>query len=104
TAPRARMLWFEFAKPLEDKRDAFFVRIVAHAPDPMLLACAEPVADPASLPKSPLDPEHARVIVPGQADDFAGLATMQRLIPAEDSEVHWLVPLPPGTSSGSPEL
>src|SRR6185436_9595605 len=25
-------------------------------------------------------------------------------IPAEDSEVHWLVPLPPGTSSGSPEL
>jgi hypothetical protein len=104
TAPRTRMLWLEFAAPPVDPRDSYFVRILAHAPDPLLLACAEPVADPASEPKSPLDPEPVRVIVPDQADDFAGLATMQKLIPASGSNRHYLVPLPPGTSPGSPEL
>lgn len=104
TGPRARMLWFEMAEPPADPRDAYFVRVIAHTPDPLLLARAEPAADPVSEPKSPLDPELARVIVPGQADDFAGLATMQRLIPADGSDRHYLVPLPPGTSAGSPEL
>jgi hypothetical protein len=104
TAPRVRMLWLEFAKPPDDPRDAYFVRILSHAPDPLMLACAEPAADPASEPKSPLDPEMVRVIVPGQADDFAGLATMQKLIPAAGSDRHFLVPLPPGVSGNSPEL
>jgi hypothetical protein len=103
TAPRTRMLWFEMAQPPEDSRDAYFVRVIAHSPDPLLLADAEPVADPAGI-KSALDPELVRVIVPGEADDFAGLATMQKLIPADSSNRHFLVPLPPGTSSGSPEL
>lgn len=103
TAPRARMLWLEMAEPLADPRDAYFVRVLAHSPDPMLLACAEPAADPPGA-ASPLDPELSRVIVPGQADDFAGLATMQRLVPADGSSRHFLVPLPPGTSAGSPEL
>jgi hypothetical protein len=103
TAPRSRMLWFEMAQPPEDPRDAYFVRVIAHSPDPLMLACAEPVADPPDS-KSPLDPELVRVILPGQADDFAGLATMQKLIPADSSDRHYLVPLPPGTSAGSPEL
>lgn len=104
TGPRARMLWFEMAQPPSDPRDAYFVRVLAHSPDPMLLARAEPAADPPSEPKSPLDPELVRVIVPGQADDFAGLGTMQKLIPADGSDRHYLVPLPPGTQAGSPEL
>ena len=104
TAPRTRMLWFEMAGPPDDARDAYFVRILAHSPDPLLLACAEPMADPVMEAQSPLDPELVRVISPGQADDFAGLATMQRLIPASGSDRHYMVPLPPGTSGGSPEL
>ncbi|HVE83830.1 MAG TPA: hypothetical protein VND93_13320, partial [Myxococcales bacterium] len=104
TGPRTRMLWFEMAEPLEDPRDAYFVRVVAHSPDPLLLARAEAAADPVADDKSPLDPEPIRVIVPGQGDDFAGLAAMQRLIPAQGSGRHFLVPLPPGTGAGSPEL
>ena len=104
TAPRARSLWLEMAAPLADRRDAYFVRVLAHSPDPMLLARAEPAADPVGEAKSPLDPELVRVIVPGQSDDFAGLATMQKLIPAAGSDRHFLVPLPPDTTVGSPEL
>jgi len=104
TAPRTRMLWFEMASPPDDPRDAYFVRILAHSPDPLLLARAEPMTDPLMEAQSPLDPELIRVISPGQADDFAGLATMQKLIPASGSDRHYIVPLPPGTSGGSPEL
>jgi hypothetical protein len=104
TSPRARRLWLELAEPLSDARDAYFIRVVAHAPDPLLLACAEPAADPPAEVASALDPELVRVIVPGQADDFSGLAAMQKLIPADGSDRHFLVPLPPGTEAGSPEL
>lgn len=104
TAPRARMLWLEFAEPLQDQRDAYFVRVLAHSPDPLLLARAEAVADPPAFARSPLDPELVRVITPGEADDLAGLATMQKLLPAQGSDRHFLVPLPPGVSGASPEL
>jgi hypothetical protein len=104
TGGRTRMLWLEFAEPLQDKRDAYFVRVLAHSPDPLLLARAEPAADPAAYARSPLDPELVRVITPGEADDLAGLATMQKLLPAHGSDRHFLVPLPPGVSGASPEL
>ena len=78
--------------------------MLAHSPDPLLLARAEPPADPPAESKSPLDTELARVVVPGQADDFAGLYTMQKLLPASGSDRHYLVPLPPGASQNSPEL
>jgi hypothetical protein len=93
TAPRTRMLWFEMAEPTSDPRDAYSVSILAHSPDPLLLAKAERMADPVMKYQSPLDPELVRVIVPGQADDFAGLATMQKLIPASGSDRHYIVPL-----------
>jgi hypothetical protein len=104
TAKRTRMLWLELAEPLQDKRDAYFVRVLAHSPDPLLLARAEPVADPPAFARSPLDPELVRVITPGEADDLAGLATMQKLLPAQGSDRHFLVPLPPSVSGASPEL
>lgn len=104
TAVRQRMLWLELEEPPRDPRDAYFVRILAHAPDPMLLPAVEPAADPPAYAESPLDPEWVRVITPGQADDFAGLSVMQRLIPAHDSARHFLMPLPPNTDGGSAEL
>ena len=104
TGPRTRMLWLEFAEPLQDTRDAYFGRVLTHSPDPLLLARAEPAADPPAYERSQLDPEPVRVITPGEADDLAGLATMQKLIPAEGSNRHFLVPLPPTVSAASPEL
>ena len=104
TGSRVRRLWLEFAEPPADKRDAYFVRALSSAPDPLLLPHAEPVADPAVLEQTPLDPELVRVITPGQVQDLAGLATMQRLEPSPSSDRHFLVPLPPDVSPGSPEL
>ncbi len=104
TSPRRRMLWLELEEPPRDPRDAYFVRVLAHAPDPMLLPAVEPAADPPAYAASPLDPEWVRVITPGQLDDLAGLSAMQRLIPTADSPRHFLVPLPPNTEAGSPEL
>jgi hypothetical protein len=104
TGRRTRMLWLEFTEPLQDARDAFFMRVLTHSPDPLLLARAEPAADPPAFERSALDPELVRVITPGEADDLAGLATMQKLIPAEGSDRHFLVPLPPSVAAASPEL
>jgi hypothetical protein len=103
TAVRQRMLWLEFEQPVLDKRDRYFARVAAYAPDPMLtsLTPIEPPA-PEEAPL-PVDPEPIRVIVPGQSDDRAGLDAMQPLLPAQ-SERHFLVPLPPGLTDVSPEL
>jgi hypothetical protein len=104
SAPRSRHLWLEFAEPLADRRDAYFVRPLTATPDPMLLPQTEPAADPAVLETGPLDPELVRVITPGQVQDLAGLSTMQRMTPSVDSDRHFLVPLPPNTHPDSPEL
>jgi hypothetical protein len=104
TASRIKRLWLEFKEPLADPRDAWFVRPLTSTPDPMLLPGAEPVADPVVVEGIPLDPELVRVITPGQVQDLAGLATMQRLEPSPTSNRHFLVPLPPNTDPGSPEL
>jgi hypothetical protein len=51
-----------------------------------------------------LDPELMRVITPGQSDDRAGLDAMTALEQASDSNVHFLLPLPPGVDPADPEL
>jgi hypothetical protein len=103
TGIRQRALWIELASPPDDPRDAYFVRVIASAPDPMLLPGYEPVADPP--PPSPaVMPEPVRVVRPGQADDFAGLGGMQRLVPSSDSDRHYLLPLPPNLAADAPEL
>ena len=104
TASRTKRLWLEFKEPLFDERDWWFVKPLTSTPDPMLLPGAEPVADPVVVEGVPLDPELVRVITPGQAKDLAGLSTMQRLEPSASSNRHFLVPLPPNTDPGSPEL
>lgn len=104
TGERRKMLWLEFAEPPADDRDVYFVRVLTQTADPMLLQHYQPLAEPAGYAQWSLDPELVRVIAPGQADDYAGMTAMQRLLPAQDSDRHFLVPLPPGTYPDSPEL
>jgi len=104
TDARTKRLWIEFAEPLADARDAWFVRPLSTTPDPMLLPGTEPVADPLVVEGIPLDSELVRVITPGQVQDLAGRSTMQRLEPSVTSDRHFLLPLPPNTDPGSPEL
>lgn len=104
TGSRTRHLWVEFAEPLADPRDAWFARPLTSTPDPMLLPGSEPVADPQLVEGPPLDAELVRVITPGQVQDLAGWSTMQRLEASANSNRHFLVPLPPNTDPGSPEL
>ena len=104
TGPRTKRLWIEFDEPLADPRDAYFARALTRSPDPMLLPNAEPLADPDVVESIPIDPELVRVITPGQVQDLAGLASMQKLEPAADSDRRFLLPLPPNTDPSSPDL
>ena len=105
TESRRRMLWFEFAEPVQNPRDAYFLRVLAQAADPLLVG-AEPDQPPAPIePPLPVDPELIRIITPGQSDDSAGLDAMQRLtLSAGDSARHFLIPLPPNLPDTAPEL
>jgi hypothetical protein len=104
TGERRKMLWVEFEESPIDERDAYFVLVLTQAADPMLLQHYQALPEPSGYEQWSLDPELIRVISPGQADDFAGMTAMQRLISAQDSDRHFLVPLPPGTYPDSPEL
>lgn len=101
--PRERMVWLEFDAGVKDARDAYFVRVLAYAPDPVLSG-GLPTPPPEPLePPLPVDPELIRIISPASSDDSAGLHAMQQLMPSP-SPRHFLLPLPPGLMSSSPEL
>lgn len=104
TENRRRVLWIEFAEPIQNPADDYFAFVKAYAPDPILLTGEEPVPDPGeNIPYLP--PELIRVITTGQSDDRAGLNAWQRLIPCtEISPRHFIVPLPPGLNADSDEL
>ena len=101
--PRRRRLWFEFAQPPLDPGDAYFVRVLAVAPDPLLTD--EHIPELLPEPPLPLDPEWVRIIDVGQAQDDNGARAMQGL-PKRDAPngVYGLVPLPEGSSEAAPEL
>jgi hypothetical protein len=102
TSPRQRMLWFEFAEKLADPQDAYFARVLANSPDPLLLP--DEVTIPEVLdPPLPIDPEWMRLITPGQPRDDNGLRAMQQL-QGPPEETHFLIPLPPNLQETSPEL
>jgi hypothetical protein len=106
TSPRQRALWLEFAAPVADPDDIYFARVLSYAPDQMLTGV--PFIDPGDIeppPEPPLgiDPELIRTIVPGQADDHAGLSAMQPLI-RSSSPVHFMLPLPTGLAVDATEL
>jgi len=104
TEVRQRYLWVEFDKQADNPRDAYFGRITAYAPDPLLAQWTEDWMVPRLEPALSIDPEPVRIISPGHSDNQAGLNAMQQLIPATDSKRHFLVPLPPGLHPESPEL
>ena len=104
TQPRQRVLWLEFEHPVEDQRDAYFARVLAYAPDPMLVE-REPQEPPGPAePPLPIDPELIRIITPGQSDDRTGLDAMLQLTQSSSSDRHFILPLPPGLSEDSLEL
>jgi hypothetical protein len=103
TEPRRRFLWLEFEGPVVDPHDAYFIRVLGYAPDPLLSDGRIETFVPPEEPALPIDPELIRVVTPDQPDDEAGLAAMTRL-QAGSSDRHFLVPLPPGLNADSAEL
>ncbi len=101
TSQRERMLWLEFEALPDDPDDAYFVRVLACAADPLLTKEAIPEVTEHALA---LDAEPMRMVVSGQARDDNGLRAMQPLQRPSDSGAHFLVPLPEGLDAGSPEL
>ncbi len=105
TEVRKRYLWIEFDRPVDNPRDAYFGRITAYAPDPLLAEWIPEWMEARNPPPAlAIEPEPIRLISPGHSDDKTGLNAMQQLLPATDSKRHFLVPLPPGLHPESPEL
>jgi hypothetical protein len=103
TDRRQRMLWFEFADPPLDDEDEYFVRVLAYAPDPLLLDRGIRLEE-AVEPPLPIDPESMRRITPGQPRDDNGLRAMRLLEVPPSASRHYLIPLPEDLSDTSPEL
>jgi hypothetical protein len=66
TDPRRLCLWLEFEAPPIDPEDAYFVRVLARVPDPMLLQRDIEIPDSVETPL-PINPEWMRLITPGPA-------------------------------------
>lgn len=105
TEPRQRYLWIELEEPLKDGHDTLFCRLLRYGPDQMLSHNREVMDETLPDPILPIDPEYVRSITPNQTDDLAGLRAMQAMEKASDNDdIHYLLPLPPGLHSESPEL
>ena len=112
TSPRQRSLWLEFEEPLADPADAYFARVLAYGPDPLLAfgpnTFPDELARNVTEPPISLDPELIRLITPGQTADKSGLDAMVQLIPAlatpNEKPRHFLLPLPPGVAADDPQL
>ena len=101
TESRRRMLWFAFAEAPIDPDDAYFFRVLAMAPDPML--AAGQVDDGVETPLRS-DKEWMRLITPGKPRDDNGLRAMQQIADPPASPRHFLVALPEGLNEASLEL
>ncbi|MEP6712339.1 MAG: hypothetical protein ABJA37_07990, partial [Ferruginibacter sp.] len=108
TEPRRRFLWLEFEEPLQNKNDAYFIRMLAYSPDPLLSRWEFEMLKAPEEPTLPINPEPIRLISPQHTDDKSGLNAMQELTAADKKAdkdpVHYLVPLPPGMHASSAEL
>ncbi|HET7487727.1 MAG TPA: hypothetical protein VFJ85_07340 [Acidimicrobiales bacterium] len=104
TGERQRALWLELRTPVDNvEGDALFARVVGHGADPLLYDATPSTFAPVE-PGLTLDPELLRLVVPGDSDDRSGINAMVRLEKATDSDLHYLLPLPPGVAADSPEL
>jgi len=110
TQQRDRYLWIEFDAPIADSSDdAYFGRVLAYGPDPLLAGALLPphhVPDTEPEPPLAIDPETVRVVFAGEDSDESGLDAMTPLTPASGAadNVHFLLPLPPGLTPDALEL
>jgi hypothetical protein len=104
TEIRKRYLWLEFEEPIQNPDDAYFARMLAYSPDPLLANWEWDLFVAPQEPALPIDPEQIRIITSASSDEKSGLNAMQQMIPATDSDVHYLVPLPPGLHADSLEF
>ncbi|MEO7854052.1 MAG: hypothetical protein ABIR94_17635, partial [Rubrivivax sp.] len=102
TSTRQRMLWLEFEQAVIDPRDRYFVRVLAHAPDPLLTD--EVVDETEPEPPLPIDAEWVRLVRPGQPSDDSGAQAMSNMGLTAEEGRHFLVPLPEGLSETASEL
>jgi hypothetical protein len=103
TEQRRRSLWLEFESAPADPDDAYFVRVLATAPDPMLIAREEAIPEVIE-PPLPIEPEWMRLIEQEQPRDDSGLRAMDPLDHQAEAGPHYLVPLPHGLTETSLEL
>ncbi len=101
---RKRFLWIEFDAPVDDPQDTYFARVLANSPD-QLISNNNPslFIAPEELPL-PIDPEQIRIISPASSNDLAGLNAMQPMVKSASSDVHYILPLPPGLHANSDEM
>jgi hypothetical protein len=102
--PRRRFLWIEFAEPVNDPKDTYFARVLAYAPDQLISDNRPELLAALEEPALPVDPEPIRVIIEGATNDLSGLTAMQPMEKANDSGVHYLLPLPPGLHANADEM
>jgi hypothetical protein len=102
--PRRRCLWIEFAEPVKDPQDTYFARLLAYGPDQLLSDNRPELLVAREDPPLPIDPEPVRVVVQGATNDLSGSTAMQPMEKAADSDVHYLLPLPPGLHANADEM
>ncbi|MDQ6812287.1 MAG: hypothetical protein M3040_00895 [Bacteroidota bacterium] len=102
---RRRYLWLEFEKGPEDANDELFTRTLAYAPDQLLSNNNPSLWRLEKDTPFNLDPEFIRVVIPKINIDHNGLKAMQQMTKSKDPDRHfYLLPLPPGLHSESPQL
>jgi hypothetical protein len=104
TEPRQRFLWVEFEEPIDDPNDTYFARVLAYAPDQLISNNHPELLVAPEEPTLPIPPEETRVIIPDATNDLAGLTAMQPMTKANDSDRHYLLPLPPGLHADADEM
>ncbi|SHM84816.1 hypothetical protein SAMN04488057_10463 [Cyclobacterium lianum] len=101
---RKRFLWIEFDQPVEDPQDCYFARVLAQAPDQLISNNHPALFLAPEEPALPVDAELLRIITPASSNDLAGLNAMQPMLKSKDSDVHYILPLPPGLHANSDEM
>jgi len=101
---RKRFLWIEFAEPVEDPQDIYFARVLANVPDQLISNNHPSLFVGPQEPPLPVDPEQIRIITQASSNDLAGLNAMQPMVKSTTSDVHYLLPIPPGLHANSDEM
>lgn len=104
TEPRQHFLWIEFEEPVKDPKDAYFARVLAYTTDQLISNNHPDLFIAPQEPSLAIDPEHIRVITQASSNDNAGLSAMQLMQKATDSDLHYLLPLPPGIHPDADEM